>query len=381
MRKKLRVGIVGSGWVAQHRHIPCWRKVGAEIISVCTLDPPAPTATRLKVAHVTSHLEDLIAQRLDVVSVCSPPQFHFEHAKQLVEQGIPVLLEKPLVTTIAEAEALRDIVERSAVPVCPAYSFRFCRAVRRAWHLLASGVAGEIIQVIAVQSSSFSRRLPTWFADLPGGLYWDEGQHLIYLVNAFIDDAALVSSRLTWNGSTTPVTVSAELVGKRGGGSLHVVFGGSLSEWHLVIVTTRGIIDVDLFRDICVVLPPDGGHGSAEAARASVYVVTQHLVGLAASAWKHLRGQLYYGHDELIRRFAERLEPPVDLVREGLHTVYLADAILRGDVTWNSRRVVMEGARPQSIDMAAADDATRGAEPRQGSHEGKDRCLNYESAL
>lgn len=210
---KLRVGIVGSGWVATNRHIPCWRNAGAEIVSVCTLDPPSEVAQRLKVGHVTSRLEELIEQKPDVVSVCSPPQFHLEQTKALVDCGIPVLLEKPLVASVEEADTLRRIVRDSGIPVCPASSFRFCRAVRQAENTLASGEVGETIQVVGVQLSSFSRRLPTWFEDLPGGLYWDEAQNLVYLIDAFLGKADLVTARVVWAGSPTPLSVSAELVG------------------------------------------------------------------------------------------------------------------------------------------------------------------------
>ncbi|MFQ5860790.1 MAG: Gfo/Idh/MocA family protein [Dehalococcoidia bacterium] len=327
--RKLRVGVVGSGWVAQHRHIPCWRQVGAEIVSVCTRASPVETVKRVKVAHVTAHLENLIKQKPDVVSVCSPPQYHLEHTRMLVEGGIPVLLEKPLVATVEEAESLRYLVLQSGVPVCPAHSFRFCSAVRGAWDALSSGEAGELIAVAGVQLSSFARRLPTWFGELHGGLYWDEAPHLLYLLDAFLGKAELMDSRVAWEGSPTPRTVSAELSGERGVGSLRMVFGSGVSEWHVVIVATKRVIDIDLFRDICIVLPSDGAHDRVGVARTSLSMLVQHVVGFGASGWKHLRGKLYYGHDELIRQFAEKLEPPVNLLEEGLRTVCLTHGILQ----------------------------------------------------
>lgn len=324
---KLRVGIVGLGWVAAHRHLPCWRHVGAEIVSICTHNLSPEIAKTLGVAHVTTQLEDLIKIKPDVVSICTPPQVHFEQARMLIESGIPVLLEKPLVTTIAEAEALRTIAQRCGVPICPAYALRFCRAVRRAWDLLASGEAGELLHIAAFHVSSFTRRLPSWYGDLPGGLYWDVAPHMLYLLDAILGNIELTAAHINWGSSTAPRTVSAELSGEHAVGSMHAIFGSGANEWHIVIVTTRAVIDIDCYRDICIVFPSDGAHGRVEVARTSLNAAMQHVLGLTASGWKYIRGRLHYGLDELIKQFAERLEPPVDL-DEGLRTVYLAHEIL-----------------------------------------------------
>ena len=328
MLRKLRVGVVGSGWVAENRHVPCWRNVGADIVAVCTQAPPQEARARLKVEYVTSDLDDLLRLRPDVVSVCSPPQLHLEHAQRIAERGIPILIEKPLVVTVDEAKALEQTLRRTGTPLSPAHSFRFCRATRQALDYLASGAAGDIIHVTGIQLSSFTRRLPTWFSDLPGGLYWDEAPHLVYLMDTFLGKARVVSSQVSWGDSTTPRTVSAELAGDQATGSLHMIFGSGVSEWHVTIVATNAVIDLDLFRDICVILPPDGGHGRLGVAKVSLSATAQHAAGFLASGWKHLQGKLYYGHDELIRRYAERLEPPVNVFEEGLRTVYLTHDIL-----------------------------------------------------
>ncbi len=325
---RLRVGIVGSGWVARNRHLPCWRNVGAEIVSICTRATAREVVQDFRVNHVTSVIEELLARKPDVVSVCSPPSLHLEHTRILLDYGVPVLLEKPLVVSLEEAKILSGLVDQAKVPLCPVHNFRFCRSVLRALDFLHSGRAGEVIYLTGVQISSFARRLPHWFDDLTGGLYWDESPHLIYLLDTFLGGAQLVSSRVVWGALSTPQTVTAELSGKNGVGSLCMIFGAGLSEWHIFVVTTRSLIDIDLFRDTCVVLPSDGKHGRVGVAQTTVSGVVQLFLEFARSGSRHLRGRLYYGHDELIRRFARTLEPPVDIA-DGLRAVHLADEILR----------------------------------------------------
>jgi hypothetical protein len=100
--EKLRVGILGCGQVgkihARHYHelgekvtrILCKSKKNAELV-----------AEFLKKnydfqAIPTSNLDDFFSEDLDIVSICSPPSFHFDHIKACLNQNIPVFCEKPL---------------------------------------------------------------------------------------------------------------------------------------------------------------------------------------------------------------------------------------------------------------------------------------------
>lgn len=325
---RLRVGIIGSGWVARNRHIPCWRRAGAEIISICTLASKSDTRRLFKVNNVTQDLDELIRQKPDVVSVCSPPQLHLKHTTSLVSNGIPVLLEKPLVESVEEAQQLRQLAVKYNVPICPAHSFRFCRAVLQGLNFIASGKAGQILYVEGIQLSSFNRRLPTWYNSLHGGLYWDEAPHLAYLMNTFLPRNQVKHASVTWGNEATPKTVTAELESSGTKGSLHMVFGSAISEWHIIIIATNAIIDMDLFKDICIILPSDGQHGRFDVAKTSASGVQQFVYKFCLSGWKHLNGKLYYGHDELIRRYAIELKPPLDIIEDGIPAVQLTHNIL-----------------------------------------------------
>jgi hypothetical protein len=60
---------------------------------------------------------------------------------------------------------------------------------------------------------------------------------------------------------------------------------------------------VDIFRDIAVYMPNDGGHKSGEVLRTSLSATLGHWAGYATSGLPHLRGRLLYGNDEVFRRF------------------------------------------------------------------------------
>ena len=98
----IAVGIVGCGKVA-HRHVPALRAAyGVELVAAFDVDPNAARATG---AAVAGSLAELI-ERVDLVAVCTPPETHADVAVAALEAGRDVLIEKPLATTLEDADRI-----------------------------------------------------------------------------------------------------------------------------------------------------------------------------------------------------------------------------------------------------------------------------------
>ncbi len=98
----LAVGIVGCGAVARH-HVPALRAArGTQLAAAFDVDASAAAATG---APVAASLGDLI-ERVDLVAVCTPPDLHADVAVAALEAGRGVLVEKPLATTLADADRI-----------------------------------------------------------------------------------------------------------------------------------------------------------------------------------------------------------------------------------------------------------------------------------
>jgi predicted dehydrogenase len=98
----LAVGIVGCGAVASH-HVPALRAArGTRLAAAFDLDADAAAATG---APVADSLAALIAQ-VDLVAVCTPPEHHVGVAVAALQAGRGVLVEKPLATTLADADRI-----------------------------------------------------------------------------------------------------------------------------------------------------------------------------------------------------------------------------------------------------------------------------------
>jgi predicted dehydrogenase len=98
----LAVGIAGCGAVARH-HVPALRAArGVRLAMAFDLDGAAAAATG---APVAESLEELI-EHVDVVAVCTPPDRHADVAVTALEAGRGVFVEKPLASTLADADRI-----------------------------------------------------------------------------------------------------------------------------------------------------------------------------------------------------------------------------------------------------------------------------------
>ena len=89
------------------------------------------------------------AQALDYVTIVTPNFAHYEPAKAFLQAGIPVLCEKPITMTVAEAENLAQIVERQQVPFVLAHTYTGHPMMMLAKEMIHSGAIGQVRKVVS----------------------------------------------------------------------------------------------------------------------------------------------------------------------------------------------------------------------------------------
>jgi predicted dehydrogenase len=128
----VRIGVVGAGALGFH-HTRILRDVpGAALVGFHDINPEraAVVSAELGVAAFPT-LESLL-EEVQAVSVAVPTPFHYRVAAPALERGIHVLVEKPIATTLDEADALLAIARRTGAMVQTGHVERFNRAVRAA---------------------------------------------------------------------------------------------------------------------------------------------------------------------------------------------------------------------------------------------------------
>jgi len=266
-----------------------------------------------------------------VVSICTPPQGHASLARAAMKTGKHVLVEKPMTMTPEEGQLLEEISHDSGRILCPAHNFRFSRTAQKADKILSSGEAGQVQWAMGIQLSSWQRRLPDWFSDLPGGLFFDEAPHLLYLMKHFLGDIAIEQSWQTGEAGDLQHRMETRLRGQHGTSYLTMWFGAPFSEWLLILFCSRAVLVLDLFRDILINLPPEEGHNASDVLKTSLQGTLRFWNGVGASGIRAARNQFLFGHDLLIKQFLDSViegkRPPVS-PREGWEVISLIEEIL-----------------------------------------------------
>ncbi|HET6681381.1 MAG TPA: Gfo/Idh/MocA family oxidoreductase [Gemmatimonadaceae bacterium] len=130
--RAVRMGVVGAGALGFH-HVRLLRDLpGATLTGFHDLreDRAGQVARELGVTAFDSL--DALMEGCDALTIVVPTPAHHAVAKRALERGLHLLIEKPLATTLAEADELLSIAERTGALVQTGHVERFNRAVRAA---------------------------------------------------------------------------------------------------------------------------------------------------------------------------------------------------------------------------------------------------------
>jgi predicted dehydrogenase len=141
----LKVAVIGAGgWGEQHARIFS-RRADTELVAV--VGRSAGKTNARAAAYGATGFTDvdamLDAVQPDLVTVCLPNEHHFDVTKHLLDRGIPLLVEKPLVFSLAEADELLAIADAKNVFFGINFNHRFAEPVQRALAAIQAGVLGD----------------------------------------------------------------------------------------------------------------------------------------------------------------------------------------------------------------------------------------------
>lgn len=143
----LKIGIIGCGSIAQNRHLGEYANHQAvKITAVCDIveDRAQKTAEAYGAKAYTSYEEMLKMEEFDAISVCLPNYLHAPVSIAALNEGCHVLCEKPMATSIEEADEMIAAAKRNKKKLMIAHNQRFVNSHQKARALIASGEIGKI---------------------------------------------------------------------------------------------------------------------------------------------------------------------------------------------------------------------------------------------
>ncbi len=161
--------------------------------------------------------------KLDAVFIITPHAFHHDQTKACLEAGLDVLLEKPMVMNVAEAESLITTRDRTGRLLVVAFPGSLSPNIRRAVTLLRSGDLGTILNLSGTVWQDWGPNTANTWRQQPklagGGFLFDTGAHML---NTMADLAGEDFSEVTaWldNGGR-PVDTRATIMARLQSGAL-----------------------------------------------------------------------------------------------------------------------------------------------------------------
>ncbi len=146
--KKLRVGVIGIGFIGA-AHVEALRRLGyVDVVAVANHNNGAQKAKELFVEHGYDDYREMIdKESLDAVHICTPNNTHYEMAMYAMEHGVNVMLEKPFTMTIEEAEKLCSYAKEHQIVTGVNHSLRMNPQVQQMKAMVQSGEVGDIYAV------------------------------------------------------------------------------------------------------------------------------------------------------------------------------------------------------------------------------------------
>lgn len=203
---KVRIGMIGTGGIANWHARQLLELPDAVITAIA--DPSSDNRAKFvnehkleSVSAYSDYKEMLAKAELDAVIICSPHTLHYEQARDVLNSGLHVMIEKPMVCSSEEAQQLIDLSNQVGKLMQVSYQRHFQPEFLYIKEAIESGAIGKLTSITASLYQEWRQGTPgSWRANPAlsgGGFLMDSGSHIIDV--------------LLWTTGLTPVEVKPQL--------------------------------------------------------------------------------------------------------------------------------------------------------------------------
>jgi predicted dehydrogenase len=349
----LKIAIVGCGKVADQHVAAIHRIPEREIVSVCDSEPlmAKQLGQRFGIARCFSDLKEMLeAVSPDIVHITTPPQSHYSLARQCLESGSHVYLEKPFTVTASETESLIQLAQRRALKITVGHNYLFTLEMLEMRRLVEKGfLGGRPIHLESYWSydlgdlryaSAFLGNRNHWVRQLPGQLFHNIISHGIGKLAEFLDDelteivaTAHQSEQLCSLGAQEVLDELRVMVRDKIGTTAFFCFSTQIRGLNqLRVYGPNGSVTADIITGSLVRNKSQSYKSYLTYFVPPLKSAREHLRNARVNIANFLRRRLYqdFGMKELIERFYNsvrlRGEPPIPY-REIILTARIMDEI------------------------------------------------------
>lgn len=139
-----KVAIIGAGIGSEHAQGYLALPDRFDVTHICDLDVDRGEALAARTGAIhTTDFEEVLSSNVALVDICLPPHLHLSFAQRALEAGKHVVCEKPLVSSLKEADALVEVAKATNRVVFPVFQYRFGTGTAQLRALEAAGLTGK----------------------------------------------------------------------------------------------------------------------------------------------------------------------------------------------------------------------------------------------
>lgn len=343
---KIKVGVVGCGFVASKWHIPSFLRLkkSAVIQAVCDLNQPLVTsvAKKFNIPKAYSNISEMLRkEHLDIVDICTPPQVHAPLAIEALEKGCHVLLEKPMALKVSDCDQMINVSKKYGLKLCVVHNEIFRPPLLKARELVKKGDIGKLIAMQWCRLTHRTEYMSSknhWVHKLPGGVLGETGPHAVYTSLAFLKSIKNVDiyAKKTLEYPWVPYDYFHIVL--EGENAISTIIISHSSDNYVAEVSvfgTKGILKMDL-QSMLLTRYELNETKLVSLALSSLNTVAQTIKGVTLNAAKAMfvKNTLTRarGHDVVIEKFVNSVindqQPPVT-AEDGRETVRVMEIIVK----------------------------------------------------
>lgn len=177
----LRVGVIGYGYWGPNLTRNFAELATSEVVAIADSKDEQLKRAQAKYPQVTltKNYQDFFGLNLDAVVISTPPATHYNIAKDCLEHGLNVLVEKPLTLSSQHAEKLVELADANESVLMVGHTFEYNSAVHALKNYIDSGELGDIYYIDTA-------RLNLGLFQRDSNVLWDLAPHdisiLLYLL-------------------------------------------------------------------------------------------------------------------------------------------------------------------------------------------------------
>lgn len=196
----IKTAVIGAGNMGKN-HIRIYAQ-HSNLVGICDLDIALANqlAMQYKTHSYANYLDLLKEEKPEAVSIAAPTEWHYQIAKDCLEAGVSVLLEKPIAPTLDQAEALLALAREKQLVFMVGHIERFNPVVVAIKQLVLSGELGRLVSLVAIRAGRVPPKIPQ------SNVVLDLAIHDIDIFNFLLDERPI--SVVTKSQRIYPVNIA-----------------------------------------------------------------------------------------------------------------------------------------------------------------------------